>query len=349
MISKKLIRSFLGLEKLGNILERVTIDYAADDKKADFSIRLIENGRIANNGVILKNWRVVKSSIIYKDRFDKYNKIKFISKYALPSFPFSSKKKTYISIADEWCKNYCHWTFEALSRLVVLKEKCPESILVLPKSYLKIEFVVKTLEAFKIRPKDILTIKKNCNLKFAKLFFVPCTNNEVDIFSTLGYFDFLRFKEIKNQILSYYKSSKGINFGERIYISRNCKSRKNIRQVVNEAEAEELLGKYGFKTVYMENLSFVEQISVASNAKFIVAVHGAGMANAMFMKENGAILEMATKDWNGSNCFGEMAKRLDLKFISQICDSAQKTKPIASDVIVNIAELEKNLTLLLVS
>ncbi len=116
-----------------------------------------------------------------------------------------------------------------------------------------------------------------------------------------------------------------------------------MRQLINEEDLTRITESQGFKTVYMENFSFLEQISIASNAKIIVAVHGAGIANAMFMQKGGKILELMNQEWE-NNCFGEMAKRLDLKHIQQKCRPKESGKKMSSDIIVDIEEFIKNLT-----
>jgi capsular polysaccharide biosynthesis protein len=339
---KKIVRkNTIGL--ISNFFNLIKIKYASNDQLGSYSIRYLENGRITNNCVILKNWRVLKSTIIFQDRFDKFNRLKFILKYILPSFPFAERTATYFTIADEWCKNYCHWMFEALTRLIVLTENNPKAKLLLPESFIKINFITKSLEAFGIKKENITIIRKNSNFKFKKIIFIPCCNNQGEIFSAQGYFDFIRFKQIKETILNHFQKDLTTNLGERIYISRNFHKSNNIRKLNNEFEIIPILELYGFKTVYMENLAFCEQVSIARNSKIIVATHGAGIANAMFMKEGGKVFELFNKEWENNNCFEEMSKRLDLYHFRQECVPEKTGQHVASNITVDVEKFKENL------
>ncbi|TAG96965.1 MAG: glycosyltransferase family 61 protein [Oscillatoriales cyanobacterium] len=66
---------------------------------------------------------------------------------------------------------------------------------------------------------------------------------------------------------------------ERIYISRaNAKHRR----VLNEDQVIKYLAKFGFKTVFLEDMSFREQVDLFIRAEIIVAPHGAGLGTTIF-------------------------------------------------------------------
>lgn len=76
---------------------------------------------------------------------------------------------------------------------------------------------------------------------------------------------------------------------KRIYVSRRF---SEMRKVLNEMEVEELMMNYGFDIVYLERLSFLDQISLFKSTKHIVSPHGAGMANITFSKPGTKLLEL---------------------------------------------------------
>jgi tetratricopeptide (TPR) repeat protein/capsular polysaccharide biosynthesis protein len=78
------------------------------------------------------------------------------------------------------------------------------------------------------------------------------------------------------------------NYPERIYISRK---RAKYRRVLNEVEVVEQLSKFGFVSVALETLSFVEQIAVFANAKAIVSPHGSGLTNLAFCSQGTQVME----------------------------------------------------------
>lgn len=80
---------------------------------------------------------------------------------------------------------------------------------------------------------------------------------------------------------------------ERLYVSRRNAAN---RRVVNEAEVEQTLQEFGFKTVTLEDLTVVEQIRLFSRAKAIVGPHGAGFTNIVF-SQNAKVLEFIEASW----------------------------------------------------
>ncbi len=230
-----------------------------------------------------------------------------------------------------------------MTKLIVLRRSYPESIVILPRSYLKIGFVVKSLEAFGIRSKNIITINKKSNLKVPKLGFIECVNNTNDLFGFPNYYNFLEFQEIRKTIINYFSKDFRINFGDKIYISRNNPKKSGMRRITNHQEVDDLLKKHGFKTVYMEDYDFLDQVSIASYAKYIVSPHGAGITNALFIKNDGILLELVDKNWI-NNCFEEMSKKIGIGYIRQNCKPQDESKAmIVRDIIVDLEELEKNL------
>lgn len=301
-----------------------------------FPVKNLKNVSVTNNGVILKDGVVIEDSCVTNDCYKKYMQPKFRLKYFFPIF--SSSKKNYILATDEWSKNYCHWFWEALSKLIELKNEVVEPILILPKSYLKIDFMTKSLKAFGFDDKNIKIIPKRSHIRVKNLAFIPCIN-----ISTPRYYDFLKFSEVAKKLISYYLDQFELNFGERIYISRSNPKKNTPRKVSNEKELVVMLEKYDFKTVYMENFSFLEQMSIMHNAKYIVAPHGAGITNIMFAKEDCRLFELVNKKWS-KTCFAEMCGRSKIAYQRFDSEEIGDNKHMElRDILVDVGELEKNL------
>lgn len=100
-------------------------------------------------------------------------------------------------------------------------------------------------------------------------------------------------------------------FGERLYISRDKAAR---RRVANETELWAALEARGFVRVFLEDLTWREQIHAFRHAKVIVAPHGAGLANVMFCAEGTCVVELFNRSYlNG--CYWRIAalKALDYR------------------------------------
>lgn len=79
----------------------------------------------------------------------------------------------------------------------------------------------------------------------------------------------------------------------RIFISRRNAVK---RRLVNEGEIEALLQSEGFETVVLEGMSVIDQARLFAEAQFIVAPHGAGLANVVF-SQNAKVLEIFEPSW----------------------------------------------------
>jgi capsular polysaccharide biosynthesis protein len=298
-----------------------------------FLIRTLYNVFVTNNCVIIEKGNVIEESCVAKPNYQKYLRFAFRLKYFFPIF--SCAKKTYILATDEWSKNYCHFLWEASSKIIVLKKQFPDAILILPKSYLKIDFMMKAIAAFGFSHDDLKIIPKKSRLRVKNLAFIPCIN-----ITTAGYYDFLKFSEIAQTLVSYYQDKFKTNFGERIYISRSDPQKNTVRKISNEDDLTSMLVKYGFKTLYMENFSFLEQMSIMHNAKFIVAPHGAGITNAMFSKKDSHLFELVNKKW-GKTCFAEMCERMAINYHRFDCAANDRERILElSNIKVNVVDLE---------
>jgi capsular polysaccharide biosynthesis protein len=296
---------------------------------------------ITNNSVVIFNNKIVKESCVRKEVFKKYQKPFFRLKYIFPFFSLS--KKNHILITDEWSKNYCHWLFESLSKLVKLKEISNNLILAIPSSYLKIDFVKDSLKAFGFNQKNIKKIYQKSHLKVKNLLFFPVIN-----IGTEGYYNFLETYKVRDLLISFYQKSFRLNFGERIYISRNNPAKFSSRIVDNEDEVCQIIEKYGFKKINMENFSFIEQISIMQNTKFILASHGAGISNLIFAKKAECLIELVSESW-GKTCFAYLCDKMQINYQLVSCDEVEdniKIKQIRN-IKVDCDLLEKKLKNLL--
>ena len=90
------------------------------------------------------------------------------------------------------------------------------------------------------------------------------------------------------------------------------------RSIPNFNEIIELLPKENTVSTTMEGKTLREQFLLFSNAKIVVAQHGAALANIIFCGADTRIVEIVPQDLPQSilvtNYFGELAKRLHLEY-----------------------------------
>jgi hypothetical protein len=71
---------------------------------------------------------------------------------------------------------------------------------------------------------------------------------------------------------------KGMQFPSSLKFEKIFLARRDSRGLTNQAEIEELVTHYGYKTIFMEDYSLLEQLSIGAQARFVIAVHGAAMS-----------------------------------------------------------------------
>jgi hypothetical protein len=64
----------------------------------------------------------------------------------------------------------------------------------------------------------------------------------------------------------------------KIFLNRRSKYQRNIR---NLPALRAVLDKYGFETVYAEDLSYVQQVELFREVRYFVGIHGAGLTNLL--------------------------------------------------------------------
>lgn len=139
------------------------------------------------------------------------------------------------------------------------------------------------------------------------------------------------------------------NLGQKLYLSRKKAGR---RKVENENEVEALLKEHGFITIYNEDYSFGDLVSIYGHTKYLVSIHGAGLTNMLFMKANSHVLELYKKitnpsDWH-SLAYWYLADVLGHSYYQQVCKPiSQEEHFFTANIHVDLKKLDKNIQLML--
>ncbi len=295
--------------------------------------------RISTNSVIFNYFKVFEESCISQQNFKSYGEgYKFFLKFIFPKFKFTNKR--FILITDEWTSNYYHWHTFSLIRLYALIEQnlAKDSLLFLPKIYQKYPFVLPSLKKFGIKEQQIVYLRRKSNIKVKNLSFPITTRHHPQLLS-----------KVRDTMINNTKLD--LDLGDKIYISR---TKRILRNVENEDKVMEVLQKYGFKKVVMENYSYDEQISIINHTKYLIGPHGAGMLNIMFLPKDATALELATTQINTDHThnrdFYVLSKMLGHKYFYQYCDYGQHNHICnfhCGNINVDLSELEKNVKLML--
>lgn len=274
-------------------------------------------------------WTVITNDFyIFKDFERVYSNIKHRDHILIRQEELEKKlqltnelKGNYFLLGGE--NNYWHLLIDYLPRLVCLNKIDLNNTQVLINSDISDKFQL-----------FILKILKLMNLKKVKFIKIDRINK------------LYKFEKL------FIPSRPSINFAYEFYdkiIGQNTKKKpiKNIyvrrgnlvnRKVINEIEVEELLLSYNYEIVDCANLSVDDQIKKFSFAKNIIIVHGASLANLLFIPNNINVVEIR------SNIDGEFSTNLNInkRFNLFLFNKTKKVgKKLRKDVVVNIGELEK--------
>ncbi|HCN84410.1 MAG TPA: hypothetical protein DIT07_12435 [Sphingobacteriaceae bacterium] len=262
--------------------------------------------------------------------------------------------KRYLLITDDRVNNnFYHWINEALLRLVALGGLPENSILLLPEECWKYEYVRNSLKVFEINEKQIYLISAKERIYVQHLEFITCSMHAP------GACNYLLMLRLRDKIIDFYKDQLTLDFGDKIYISRE---RSKHRKVMNEVEVLELIEPIGFKKICAEDYTLIELISIMLRTRYCIAMVSAGLTHMMFMKEGGFVLELIHEDficptdriWPGGYTekyagvhYFSMANALGINYLYQPSKRLHNSEYIpADDILVDIAQLKKNIDLM---
>ena len=230
-------------------------------------------------------------------------------------------KGNYFLLGGE--NNYWHLLINYLPRLICLNEINLSNTLVLINSDISEkfqQFILKIIQKMNLKDVKFIKINRiNQLYKFENLFIPsnPSINFAYDFYDKMiG--QFIDKKPIKNL---YVKRGNVIN-----------------RKVINENEVEKLLKKYNYEIIDCADLTVDEQINNFSIAKNVIIIHGASIANLLFVPNNINVVEIR------SNIDGEFITKLNIsnRFnLFQFNNTEKIGKKLRKDIIVNINALEK--------
>lgn len=98
-------------------------------------------------------------------------------------------------------------------------------------------------------------------------------------------------------------------FTEKVYVSR----RGSSRSPKGEQALEDALSEEGFVIVRLEEIPWLVQVQLFSNASVIVGIHGAGLANIAFCQAGTKVVEILDESYP-NNCFEILSNKTELKF-----------------------------------
>lgn len=218
--------------------------------------------------------------------------------------------KKVIIITDEFSNAYFHWVADCLPKLISLCEVLQEYLLILPAYMTEFPFVRESLSAW---PElEVQYCENKEYLRFQSAIIVPALaptgNYRPQIMMTL-----------RQKLVNRFAGFDNNQINRKVYISR---TKAKYRKILNEAELEPNLEKAGFEKVFMEDLTFAEQVKLLSETKYLVSNHGAGLTNILFMMPETKALEIRLQGDDINNCYFSLASAVGVKYYYFLAESA---------------------------
>ncbi len=234
--------------------------------------------------------------------------------------------EAYLGIQD-WSANYFHWMTETLPSLVALdgvKDKTTIPVLLVSSS-IRHKHINETLQllGYPLYYYDIHKTIKISKLHSIKIPVVGSYNEPFLLNMRNAFFHKLNLME---QIKPFRK----------IYISRRKATR---RKIVNQDDLSILLSSYDFETVFLEDYTIEHQIKLLYETQCVIAPHGAGLTNILFMQPETKVIELKAHN-NDYWCFFSMARLAKLHYSYLLCESDRENHRDA-DININLLELER--------
>jgi capsular polysaccharide biosynthesis protein len=230
-----------------------------------------------------------------------------------------------IWVIDLWSKNYFHWILECLPRILALRSAGITLPLLLPEHLYKIPYIRESLADL-----NIPTFKYNFRqtVKVNRLFMPshdsPCA------------FDRDYLKSVVNTYQTIDQPQLSVP-SRKIYISRKDAGK---RKVANEAELIPVLKEAGFECVQLEKLSFKAQRELMTETAVLLSIHGAGLANLIFMQLGSKVVELHADVDRYNSCFYHLAEAVGMKYYYSF-EPGDHPNPQEANIIVKISRFRK--------
>ena len=236
--------------------------------------------------------------------------------------------RPYIHLFNVWATGYYHWLLEVAPKFYLFESEIRKSVVLIPRDTPK--FITEFLQLFEFAETRIVD---TCLYMSDVMVVTNPKAGEHDRKFVVPFRDWVK---------------KALNIGNtkpfrKVYVSRRLAAR---RKVINDLQVSEILAAKGFETHYLETLSFSDQVQLFSECKVLVTIHGAGIANSLFMPAGGRVLELFPQPTNAedqiNHCFSNLATTVGLNHEFLFCSRKSDSRTFnfhLDDIQVDLSSL----------
>ena len=229
---------------------------------------------------------------------------------------------------DEFSSTYFHWLCDVLPRLELLTEtEFKNELFLFPPMETLIAFR-ESLAPYEIQRMHFMKLDEK--FKAQKVFSVtpvaPTGNYRPEI-----------MQAIRKRFLTYFAADIKPK-RRKIWVSRQ---RAPKRFIVNEADLVPILHKHGWESMFMEDLTFADQVRLMAESTAIGGLHGAGLTNMLFMPAGGQVLEVRFRGDAHNNCYFSLASALEHEYWYLLADFVSGTDVHVGNVKLDADALDR--------
>lgn len=213
--------------------------------------------------------------------------------------------RTPLVVTDEFSNGFFHWVADVLPKLVWLTDHLDRYELILPAYCLRFPYVEESLALWPALRWRIVESRTRTALGSALAVpaLAPTGNYRPALMRALG---------------QAWRLRVGPTIPRRsVYVSR---AHAPWRKISNEDAVWAALEARGFERVFLEELTFSEQVRLAAETKVLVSNHGAGLTDMVFMVPGTRVLEIRLAGDRHNNCYYSLAAALALEYTYLLAD-----------------------------
>ena len=235
----------------------------------------------------------------------------------------------HVFICDRFSANYYHWLCDALPRLEAFSRRMAEFSLLLPPPLAALPHVRETLAAWP-GVRVVPFPKADAAVRVEHLLVPGHAARNGDHAPDL-------MRRVRQRLIAHF--APGVEpSGRRIYVSRAL---ARIRRIANESDLQAVLARHGFEIASFEAMPLGEQIALMAQGSALVGIHGAGLANMLFMAPGSRAAEIRQID-KVPDCFFSLADALGHEYRYLVALPANAgVHPHAADLVSDPGELDR--------
>lgn len=254
-------------------------------------LKILNHSFVTYYGLVLKNLILKRESahnlfsFYYPSFFLKFYK-KALETYLVCKYGKSlnflnlNDNDGYLLIHTPWM-NYYMWITMAVPRLLLSEKYHNKAFLIYPEDWKNQKYINETLNIMGVTKKKVIP---HYHHLFISKLILPESKNFTTSFDP----------GVVSQVRDYFyrkldESKLSQSPYKKIFVERR---KAKYRKILNQTDINKILKNNGFKIIDFEDFSLLQQVALMRDAEMVICTHGAGMANANFMRKDTSILEL---------------------------------------------------------